>query len=238
MPARPLMPAATRLKWAAAGWFGGFVASLATVAVVGLLLRSRTETGAENALADLPLGWIVLLSVPLWLGLMGVPLLARRAGLDWRRQIGWRMRRRDVFVGIGFGLGMQLVLVPLLYWPILRVFDDLDVEKPARELVDKAHGSFDVVALVLMTIIVAPITEEVFFRGLLQGALRDRFGPVRAVGIASLAFAVTHFQPVQFPALALVGVVLGLLVLATGRLGPALWAHMSFNAVTVIFLLS
>ncbi|MCY4425309.1 MAG: CPBP family intramembrane metalloprotease, partial [Acidimicrobiaceae bacterium] len=79
---------------------------------------------------------------------------------------------------------------------------------------------------------------EVFFRGLLQGALQDRLGPVWAVSIASVAFGITHFQVVQLPALVLVGVVNGLLVLRTGRLGPALWSHAAFNAVTVAVLVS
>lgn len=233
-----MMPASTRLKWAAAGWAGGFVASVLAVLAVVLVRGSGTGPGAEDLGLSLSLGWLVVLQAPLWFGLMGVPLLARRHGLDWRAQLGWWMRPSDALVGVGVGIVMQLALVPLLYWPILRIFDDLDVEGPARELADLAHGPFDVAALVVMTIIGAPIVEEVFFRGLLQGALRDRFGPVRAVALASVAFAVTHFQVVQFPALVLVGVVQGLLVLRTGRLGAAVWSHMSFNAVTVIVLLS
>ena len=53
-----------------------------------------------------------------------------------------------------------------------------------------------------------------------------------------MAFGITHFQLVQLPALVLVGVVNGLLVLRTGRLGPALWSHAAFNAVTVAVLVS
>ena len=94
----------------------------------------------------------------------------------------------------------------------------------------------EVATLVLMTVIAAPLPEEVFFRGLLQGALRDQFGPVRAVAVSSLAFAVVHFQVVQFPALLVIGIVHGLLMLATRRIGAALWSHTAFNAVTVIAL--
>lgn len=237
---RPPMPATTRLTWAAAGWAAGFVASFAAavVALVGVPAAAGDGPGSEDLLQDLSMVGLVALQVPLWLGLLGTPMLARRYGLDWRSQLAWRMRAVDVGVGAGIGLALQLVVVPLLYWPILRIFGDLDVEGPARELTALAETSLEVVLLVVMTVMLAPLTEEVFFRGLLQGALRDRFGPVRAVTIASLVFGITHFQVVQFPALVLVGVVNGFLVLRTGRLGPALWCHAAFNAVTVAVLLS
>ena len=237
---RPSMPATTRLTWAAAGWAAGFVASLAATVVALIVLPSAGDSGAsgEELLQELSIVGLVALQVPLWLGLLGTPLLARRYGLDWRHQIRWRMRVVDVLVGTGIGLALQLVVVPLMYWPIFRIFGDLDVEGPARELSELADTPLEVILLVVMTVLLAPLTEEVFFRGLLQGALRDRLGPVWAVSIASVAFGITHFQLVQFPALVLVGVVNGLLVLRTGRLGPALWSHAAFNAITVAVLVS
>ena len=225
-----MMPATTRLKWAVVGWTLGFLGSL--VGVIAVVAIQGADLGGE----ELTLGSLVLLQVPLWIGLLGTPLLARSRGLNWPEQIGWRMRPVDVPLGIAVGLLLQLVVLPLLYIPILEVFDDLDVEAPARELVGMAEAPLQVAALVLMTVIAAPLTEEVFFRGLLQGALRDRFGPVRAVAVSSLSFAVVHFQVVQFPALLVIGIVHGLLTLATRRIGAALWSHTAFNAVTVIAL--
>ncbi len=237
---RPTMPATTRLVWAAAGWAAGFVASVAATIVAVSIVSASGDGGAtgEELLEDLSMVGLVALQVPLWLGLLGTPVLARRYGLRWREQLGWRMRVIDVPVGIGIGLALQIVVVPLLYWPILRIFGDLDVEGPARDLTELADSPVEVALLVVMTVLLAPLTEEVFFRGLLQGALRDRIGAFWAVAIASVVFGITHFQLVQFPALVLVGVVNGLLVLRTGRLGAALWSHAGFNAVTVAVLLS
>ena len=230
------MPATTRLKWAVVGWTAGFVASLiGLIAAVNLL---GVDIGGDDGSSELTLGPLVLLQVPVWLGLVGTPLLARSRGLSWSEQMGWRMRPADVPLGIAVGLLLQFLLLPLLYIPILEVFEDLDVERPARELTEMAQAPLEVLALVFMTVVAAPFTEEVFFRGLLHGALRDRFGPVRAVAISSLAFAVVHFQVVQFPALLVIGIVHAVLVVATGRLGPALWSHAAFNAATVIVLLA
>ncbi len=237
-PAASPMPATRRLVWAAVGWSAGLIGSVvAVVAAVVVFGLSGDADAGEGASLDLTLGSLVLLHVPLWAALLGTPLLARRWGLRWREQLRWEMRPSDVPIGLGAGLVMQLVLLPLLYWPILQVFEDLDVGEPARELADMAVAPLDVVALVAMTVVLAPLTEEVFFRGLVQGALHDRLGPAPAVLIASVVFAVTHFQVVQFPGLLVVGVVNGCLVLATRRLGAALWSHVGFNAVTVTVLL-
>ena len=233
-----MMPATTRLKWAAVGWAVGFVGSVVGVfAAVEFLDVSVVEASGEGPLSELTVGVLVLLQVPLWIGLLGTPLLARLRGLRWREQLDWRMRPRDIPLGLAIGALMQLVLLPLLYWPIIELFGDLDVEGPARDLTEMAGTPFDVVALVVMTVILAPLTEEVFFRGLVQGALRDWLGPIRALVIASALFAATHFQLVQFPALVVVGLVHGLMVLGTKRLGPALWSHVGFNAITVFVLL-
>jgi len=209
--------------------------------------RSRTAddaggaAGSVDTSADLQdqltLGQLTLLQLPLWLCLLGTPVLAQRWGLDFGRQVALKMRPRDAGIGLLVGVVSQVLLVPLLYIPILRIWEDLDVGAEAEELVDMAVSSSDRILLVVMTVLIAPVAEEVFYRGLVQRALQDGFGKVLAVAITSLLFAGTHFQLVQFPALVLVGVVFGILAVVTGRLGPAIWAHAGFNAVTVIVLL-
>ena len=221
------MAASTRLLWALFGWIGAFVATI-------LVLIPVFAAGWDPD-DDLSIPRLVLLQSPLWLGLIGTPLLARRYGLDWRSQIRCRMRGRDIGIGAVTGIALQVAVV-LLYQPIFWVFGDLDLEGPARELTDLAVSGTDVALLVLMTVVVAPVTEEIFFRGLLQGAIEDRLGRLWAVVLASTTFALTHFQVEQFPALVLVGVVTGMLVMRSGRLGPALWSHAAFNAVTVVVL--
>ncbi len=227
------MPAGARLRWALVGWSAGFLASLA--ALVALAAAAGLDAGDDVA-SEFGLGLLAVLQIPLWLGLIGAPLLARRRGLDWAEQLGWRFKPVDVPLGIAVGLGLQLVVLPVLYWPILRVFDDLDVEGPARELVDLAGDPQGFAVLVAMTVVAAPLSEEIFFRGLVQGALRDRLGPAAAVAASSLAFALVHFQAAQFPALLVIGTAHALLVHRTGRIAAALCSHTVFNAVTVIAL--
>ena len=87
----------------------------------------------------------------------------------------------------------------------------------------------------------APAVEELFYRGLVVGALRRvfvarRLSAALAVGLSAVWFAGIHFEWLQFPALALVGVVAGVLFVRTGRVAPGFFLHVGFNAVTVVAL--
>ena len=93
------------------------------------------------------------------------------------------------------------------------------------------------VLLVLLVVVGAPIVEE-FFRGFLMGALERTSGKAWALWISALLFGAGHFEPLQTAALVLFGLVVGYLVQRYDRLGPSIFAHMGFNAVTIAVLLA
>ncbi|MCU0270884.1 MAG: CPBP family intramembrane metalloprotease [Acidimicrobiales bacterium] len=90
--------------------------------------------------------------------------------------------------------------------------------------------------LVIIVGIGAPIAEEIFYRGLALGAMQRRWGATWGLVASSGLFALTHNQPLQFPALLAFGLVLGWMVQRTGRLGPAVWAHLGFNMTAALAL--
>lgn len=196
------------------------------------------DTAGRAAEQDLTIGEVALLQVPLWFGLLGVPLISTRIrGNGPRRDLGLTMRWKDAPIGFALGVGCQLVLVPLVMLPVL-LFGDVDreaLEAPARELTDKAHGA-GVLVLALVVVVMAPLAEEVFFRGMLQRTLLRRFRAWPAMVMTAVFFSASHFQLLQFPALAAFGLVLSVLAQRTGRLGLNIWAHVGFNATTVLAL--
>lgn len=183
-----------------------------------------------------PLWLLTLLQVPLWVVMLGAVLFAARKGTGVVADFGLRMERRDVPLGLAVGFLAQVVVIPLVYWPLLRLLGNPDVSAEARDLTDRAQG-FGVVLLVLLTIVGAPVVEELFFRGLLLRSLDRRMRAPLAIGVSSVLFALVHFQPLQFLALVMFGAIVGVLAHRAGRLGPAIWAHVAFNATTVIALL-
>jgi membrane protease YdiL (CAAX protease family) len=230
--ATPSGPATTR---AAPRWGMGDAAAGAGIGFFASGLAATVWTAATGADVE-SLGTLAAGQVGLWIGLLGWPVFASRVKGSGSLvdDFGLRARPWDA-AGLAIGIACQVVLIPLLYLLIQLVTGDLDVEGPARELADRAHGAGFVV-LALLVALGAPVAEELFFRGLLLRAAERRWGTRWALAISSVAFAASHFQLVQFPGLALVGLVFGILVVRTGRLGPAIAAHIAFNATAVVSL--
>ena len=208
--------------------------------VGGLVILGATGNLNSNGEdLDLSLALTAVLQIPLWFGYLGMPIYAAKVkGNGVVADFGFRMRWYDVFTGIGAGLGTQIILIPLLYVPISWFVNIDDLSEPAKELTDKATDPVGVVLLIAIVAIGAPIIEELFFRGLLLRSVQNRFGATIAVAASSLIFGAIHFQLKQLPALALFGLVAALLTVRTGRLGPAIWAHVTFNATATALLLS
>ncbi|HEX4868758.1 MAG TPA: CPBP family intramembrane glutamic endopeptidase [Acidimicrobiales bacterium] len=240
-PAAPSADAPTRPRT----WGLGDVALGFAIGLLGAQLALGAILGATGRTADqvdeLPLSLVALAQVGLWLGLFGGPWLATRLkGNGLAVDLGLRARLGDLWRGGLVGAGLQLVALPLLYWPLLHLLDKTssDLEGPAREMTDRADGALGVVLLVLIVGVGAPIVEEIFYRGLFQRALLKRgLSPAVAIGISAVVFGASHFQLLQLPALVLFGVAAGILAHRSGRLGPAIAAHVAFNMVTVIALL-
>lgn len=236
----PADPPAPAPRWGAVDVVVAFlVAQLASALGFALFAAAKGVPAADLDRDVLTIGEIALLQVPLWLGLLGVPLIAARVrGNGPRRDLGLWSTLADAPIGLAIGLACQLVLVPLVTLPLFLLTDtDREaLEAPARELTDKAQGP-GVLVLVLVVVVAAPLAEEVFFRGMLQRTFA-RHWPIWPSMIAtSVLFGISHFQLVQLPALTAFGLVLSLLAHRTGRLGRNIWAHVGFNATTVVALL-
>jgi membrane protease YdiL (CAAX protease family) len=218
------------------GWVVAQVGGLVAFGIVVAL----TGVDADSS-DDLSLGWIAVAQVGLWAGLLGVPWLAARLkGNGLVRDFGLRFKGWDPLIGTGVGLATQFVLIPLIYLPIFIFFDvtSEELEEPARGLTDRATDPVGVILLVLVVGLAAPVIEEIFYRGLVLRSLENRFGVWPAIVGSAVMFGASHFQGLQFPALTAFGVVLAYVTHRTGRLGPAIVAHMAFNLVTVVFLVT
>ncbi|MBX9599857.1 MAG: CPBP family intramembrane metalloprotease [Bryobacteraceae bacterium] len=82
-------------------------------------------------------------------------------------------------------------------------------------------------------VLVAPLTEELFFRGLVLGGLLRRYSATVGILVSAVMFAVLHLNPWQaVPAIA-AGVFLGWVFHKTGSLVPCLVGHLANNALAV-----
>ena len=229
----PVDPAVADGQWGVRHVAAGLGIGWAVTVFVQFVLMG---VGGYDVGEEFSLEAVSLFQVALWFGLFGVPLwVVSSRGLEWSA-LGLTLERRDILPGLALGVFAQALLVPVIYAPILFFRDDLDVAADARDLVDKADG-LGVVLLIVVVVFGAPVVEELFFRGLALRAFEQRLGRWVGLVASSLVFGLVHFQPLQFPALVMFGLIAGWLAQRDGRLGRAIWAHVGFNAWTVGLLL-
>jgi hypothetical protein len=232
---------ATTPRWGLGDAAGGWVAAqlFSQVWAVVVLVASGH---IDDDIDTLPLSVVALVQLGLAVAFFLVPYVVSRAkGNGLVADFGVRARWEDLWKGGVPGVLAQIVVLPLLYWPLLELIDKStrDLEEPARSLSDRVDGATGVILLVLIVGVLAPIFEELFYRGLVQRALLKRgLSPTVAIGTTALFFGATHFQLLQLPGLVLAGALFGVLAYRFDRLGPAIAAHVTFNMVTVVALLA
>jgi membrane protease YdiL (CAAX protease family) len=233
------------LAWlgvAAGGFLGGQVFALVVVEAVAAALGHRAGLGRILSRPVVPAWAVTSELVGLWCGLVAAVVVASRlAGTGSVTQdMGLRFTPLDVLIGLAAGLAGQMLLIPLLYAPLGPLVPHLDrrLSAPARHLTQAFSGS-ELAVLGLATVVVVPVVEELFFRGLLLGGLRralasaGRVGTVVAVVADGVLFGLAHAESLQLLGLAAFGMLLAGLRVATGRLGPSILAHATFNFLAV-----
>jgi membrane protease YdiL (CAAX protease family) len=157
-----------------------------------------------------------------------------------RLSLGWRFEGSDLVgipIGVGFQIAASLALLPIDRWV-------LHGDTPTQDVVESASGltGFDIALVVIGAGLLAPLAEELVFRGILLRALLVRRGPQFATYVTAGVFAGIHLLDpsawLVVPVLFVFGVLLAKITISSGRLSRALLAHMAFNllAVAALFL--
>lgn len=223
---------------AAGIWVAAFVASQITV-LLALWGAGLLDDDADPR--DLSMGWFVVANSGLWITMVVLTVVVvNRKGDGVVPDLGLRAKPRDALVGGVSGVLTQWPIIPLLYLP-LWYFTDIDPDKVgerAEQLTDNAVGLPAAIALIVAVGVIAPIVEEMFYRGLVQRAMQRRLGEWTGVLVTAVLFGAVHFSWLELPALIVAGLLFGALAKIYGRLGPAIAAHMAFNMFTVVTLLA
>lgn len=182
--------------------------------------------------------WVLITGMTsIWVGLLfatALPFATRK--MNVRAALGLKVRWRvDVPLGIAAGLFGQFVIVYLTYLPVAMFDEDIftQVGQRANDLSELAVG-WGVIPFVISTAILAPIFEELFFRGLVLRSFVIKWGPTWGIITSGLLFGAFHFDPLLFAALSFFGMLLGYLAHKTGRIAPCVIAHIAFNSATVV----
>ena len=170
-------------------------------------------------------------------------IVARWKGNGVVDDFGFRFRPVDLAWGVGVGFVLLVVAVGMgaLLTEGLGVGEE---ESTNTQIISDAADTEALWVLVIAAVVLAPIVEELFFRGLCLRAIESRFGTTIGVLGSTVLFTIPHFTNpslagtvVLFAIIGLVGLGLAILTVKTRRLGPAIIAHALFNGVGVLAVL-
>jgi uncharacterized protein len=225
-------------------WVATFVVLLfiaPNLLIVGLALASGDLEELLAGAAELSPTLLVvnlLLQLVLQLVVFGIsllPLLA--AGRPYGRLWGpTRTTGAMVAIGLGTGVGVAIAAYTVNAIGVLVTGTEDPVEQ--QLLQDALGGGLPLALVVLLAVVVAPLTEEVVFRGVLFRALADRVNLTVALLLSSVIFSVIHIevvvsQPVALLGLFTVGVLLGVAYHLTGNLMVPVLGHAVFNGISL-----
>lgn len=141
-----------------------------------------------------------------------------------------------IFLPVGWGLQQASAQV-MIHLPHLKLQPQ---EQPVIHALRVASSCWwDRLALGVTAILLAPVAEEIFFRGILYAAIKQAGYPRAALWGTALFFAGVHANAVAFVPLTVLAVVLTALYERTNNLLAPIIAHAMFNALNLatLFLL-
>lgn len=136
------------------------------------------------------------------------------------------------------GIGVLLFVVVILFGLVLGVFTAVtNIQLPTN--VQQVLAGTPLYFLVF-TFLIAPINEEIFFRGFLVSKISKWFGAAAGIIISAIIFSVLHLSYLsisEFAAAFFFGLIAGYVFSKTKSLYPSIVAHMLVNFTTVISLI-
>jgi membrane protease YdiL (CAAX protease family) len=217
------------ILWGVAGVVIWFAMQLAVI--VGFVAWTNTMAPGSMTAQQLTNSAVLLASVTIAAGPAWIATMVFAARLR-----GWRARdylalipprRAEIVFGIAC-LAALLITMDLITWGVGR-----DVVPPfMREAYMSARGTAALPLFLIAVIIVAPVAEEIAFRGFLfRGLSQSVLGVPGTIALTSAAWAIMHVQydAIQIGQIILIGVLLGWLRWASGSTLLAIGLHVLAN---------
>ncbi|MCS7009199.1 MAG: CPBP family intramembrane metalloprotease [Chthoniobacterales bacterium] len=154
-------------------------------------------------------------------------------------------RKKEVrdYLGLTFGKTKLLdyfkwvlgVLPPVMFTQFLvTIFVGKVEAQAAIRFLAENSGWWERMLILLLAGVIAPVVEEILFRGWIYGVARDYGGKFAAMVVTSLLFALIHDQAMYFWGLFVFGLMLVIIYEYTGSLWASVAVHSGFNMISVL----
>ncbi len=198
---------------------------------IATLAQMRSDIMFGNwgfVLQSLAFHWLVILFVAVWI---------YRSKKTWRDVFG--LSRKSLAPSALQGLAAYLIALPLiftagyLYQILLITTGYVPSPQPLMEFMTGEMGTWPRFYAILVAALVAPVSEEILFRGLLLPLAARSLGVLGAVVITSALFAAMHlFIPALVP-LFVVSLACSFAYIYTGSILTPIALHSIFNSINL-----
>ena len=150
-------------------------------------------------------------------------------GVGWK-DLGFRKFNTGT-LAVGFGLLIASYVLTILYAAIIVALFDSQLQPGLEPVAEEMAFPW---LLIVLAVIVAPVVEELFFRGFVFAGFRRKYGWQKAALISSALFAVGHLQPFALVPLFMIGYIFAYLYHRSGSIWPGILLHFMVNLWGII----
>ena len=162
------------------------------------------------------------------------PLVMALFFVDSKSIINFRSCFRE---SIKITIYMLLLLVPVIafinYFSSFLLFDFT----PQQSVVSIKDENSITISKILSLCLLAPVIEEIYFRGILLSTIKLIIGPFWAVLLSSIYFSIIHLNILVSPTLFVLGITLGIIAILTKSVLPSIILHALFNGLMIYLIL-
>ncbi len=225
--------------WKSIGWIILFFVLQIIISVAAIFSVIDMSNGADAAFAEMrdlskiavPTIWGLVISNLITLGLLWLYIKKpeRLAALGLDRWSADGLVKTLIYAvvliagALAFNYAYETYAVP-----------DVKLQEQLRQLfAAMPKTAFNTALLFVAGAILAPIVEEILFRGFLQKSLSHKMPVWAAIAISALIFGAIHLDFYALPVLAVMGGIFGVLYHLTGSLRVTILAHVINNAAAL-----
>jgi membrane protease YdiL (CAAX protease family) len=210
------------MNWRLGGWCT-LIVFMSTVAYASRFTSGTPPNDVAYKWSSSVLG---LIQYAVILGILYVITLGldRRRFLAFRRPTSWKRAA---------GIAVLILIAVFVVGGVVGQFANPEKE---QGLIPQNWDSSKIApfaAFAFVVVVVAPIVEELQFRGV-GYRLLERFGPTAAILLVGISFGLVHGLVAGFPVIAVFGIGLAYLRSRTDSIYPCMLLHASFNAFGLI----
>lgn len=217
------------------------------LSVTFLLMNLFVGSGLfpEKALASILPGGATVINQMLWRQILqfivmtGLTLLFLFLRGKTLQQIGLCAFSKRSWFWKAIACGILLFFVMLFVSALMvSLFPQWAKPQAVTEIVMQAHNGWEWSAVILMVCVLAPISEELLFRGYFYHSLRNRYSLWSSVLIVSLLFGCIHYDLFRLLPLTFTGVCLNLVAIRSGSLWGSIVMHGVWNFMMTLVMMT